>query len=212
MKSKFAVLVIVLGMSAPMFANGVQIDFTIEGEYRVSGGQDYLDATWVLSIYYDPNTPGIIGSDAQGTFGVYQGAIKNWTVSSPVGYLPPTSILGFSEIRIADDYDGSDAWVAFAESYDDGNLNGYFGLRMESMDDPLTGNGLVLPWSLEDFATTPYAFGEWSGKKGDLFFDSYWEGEITGIQVTMNPVPEPATLSLLAVGLIAGAAFRKRFK
>ena len=41
MKSKFAVLVIVFGMTAPMFANGVQVDFTIRGEYGVSGGKNY---------------------------------------------------------------------------------------------------------------------------------------------------------------------------
>lgn len=37
----------------------------------------------------------------------------------------------------------------------------------------------------------------------------------TGVQrlvVEINPVPEPATLSLLAAGLLVGAAFRKRFK
>jgi len=37
----------------------------------------------------------------------------------------------------------------------------------------------------------------------------------TGVQrlvVGINPVPEPGTLSLLAAGLLMGAAFRKRFK
>ena len=48
----------------------------------------------------------------------------------------------------------------------------------------------------------------------NLFSFSNNPGEIVfrGYLTSLNPVPEPATLSLLAAGLLVGAAFRKRFK
>ena len=90
MKSKFAVLLIVLGMGAPMFARGVQVDFTmnfmgtgIPGGYRVTvteGNSIQIfenenNVPWVLSICYDPDTP---DSDPSSNRGMYSGAIQHW--------------------------------------------------------------------------------------------------------------------------------------
>jgi len=39
------------------------------------------------------------------------------------------------------------------------------------------------------------------------------EGDITSVAVrTISSVPEPSTLTLLCIGLLGGATFRKRFK
>jgi len=222
MKAKFLALAIVLGMSAPMFANGVQVDFTIRGDYSavVTEG-DYIEiveannVTWVLSICYDPNTPGSVFSDSQSTFGIYDTAIQNWTVSNPFGFLTPTFIAGGNTIEIQDNFDnlaGGDGWGALADGFDNGNFTGFFALLMRSNDNPLASGALVPPWSVADFVTRSLAFGFWSGNIDAQFVEADWEGEIIDIRVTMKGVPEPATLTLLAAGLLAGAAFRKRFK
>ena len=43
-------------------------------------------------------------------------------------------------------------------------------------------------------------------------YGNLWQGEVEDWKITVNPVPEPATMLLLGSGLVGLAGFRKKFK
>jgi len=77
-------------------------------------------------------------------------------------------------------------------------------------------------WTLNFTGLSAHAFLEQStpgGLAGAMFFsavflgNAYWAPSmVNGEPVDVTPIPEPATLLLLASGLLAGGVLRKRFK
>jgi len=230
MKARLLVLAIVLGMSAPMFASGVQVDFTMGGPYRVTVTEgDSVEIfesfdPWVLSICYDPDTP---DSNTSTTRGAYIGAIQHWTVSNPFGFLTPTFIPDvLNRIDVSNDEpfpppppEGPgdvDIWGAFADGVGDGNFQGFFSIFFRGLGNQLASDALVPPWDITSLTFIAVndggLHGGWSGYIGDAFVEAEWSSLNPDVKVTIKGVPEPGTLSLLAAGLLAGAAFRKRLQ
>ena len=194
MKAKFAVLVIVLGMSAPMFANGVPVVYTASGTLSLQpSGPDSLglnNKAFALSLTIDNTSTSTLGA----TFTAYTSPF----ISAALTITPTGPAASITKLVIGENPPGEDILEfqliiggRFARIF-------YFFPSTE-----WTGQELTSPLGASNPVFANLMVEEDSG------LSVY---TITGGEIQVNAVPEPGTLSLLAAGLLMGAAFRKRFK
>jgi hypothetical protein len=197
MKARFLVLMMVLGlMSVPAFSGSVTVN--LQGIVTSSMGLGLNDGDlFSLAITYESATPDL----DPGNSGFFQNAITRISVDSGTSILD-YDLPGSSQIVISPGF--TDLWLAGVSGFSgpSGSLNlpnlqlsfpsGTFTVPIVSLVPPPGGVSL----------------GGFLVANGTLNNDDSWN--LTGEQ--LHVVPEPATLTLLAVGLIAGAAFRKRLR
>ncbi len=183
MKAKFLALVIVLGMSAPVFANGVPVVYTASGTLSLAGGTDSLlleGKAFTLSLTIDSASTGT----PSGPFATKYTSFISAVLTIPSG--PTASITG---LVIGDAPENTVSFLAIVGS------------------DPVTFSILYAPseWT----GTAPNAPAGATNIIGAEVLATGAAYNISNTQLQVTPVPEPGTLTLLLGGLgVLGVAVR----
>ena len=217
MKARFLALAIVLGLlNVPALGDSVQVVYTFGGTVGLALGQPadgvgLVGATLSLTITADANASPLFVTDP--TRAEYSILGAQLTIAGSTGGVDGIySVLGQDLFILFDDR------VVSSGTVDGFILGGTLGNPFQLV----TGSeiGFIGPsfpittWNTN--LSLPTDFG--GGPQNFLFnvltggqIDRYRLSNLSG-DVSVTTVPEPSTLALLAAGLLAGAAFRKRLK
>jgi len=166
------------------------------------GGTFFYDSTLLLhfsdtindSVFFGPNSPSRTYFFNPGGLGMSFTGILTDSFTND----------NLAQLRVIDGTLGSNFFL------DMRNGNIQFKIALSTTDTTLI-NGLGLPTNL--FVPTPKSGAPFPDEDASAYGPD--NRFVSLLQITgLSPVsvPEPATLTLLAAGLLAGAAFRKRFK
>jgi len=241
MKSKSLVLAIVLGVvSAPTLADSVDlVTFAYTGIMTsVVDTNSALDSSIFIgqsfsgSYTFDPTTPDRNPSDVRGDYEWRDDFLRGFTAEFSIGNytfgLSPLAPSG-GVIVLDDAPSGPPDNRRLEDGY---NVSGQL-VQVSGPFFPLPGgrdpdaptqqqaNWQIILNSLSDLSiitsdALPTVAPDINLFETNIFSFTNNPGEIQIIgsltSLSITSVPEPGTLSLLAAGLLAGAAFRKRFK
>jgi len=232
MKVRFLVLAIVLGLvSVAALADSVGlVTFTYTGivgsVMAVNGALDssiFVGQSFSGSYTFDPTTPDPFFND-NSNIGHYL-----WNNATVMGFTADFSIGNYAfglspidpsgQVTISDNNGPilpnniiEDAYIAAGQLVQTsgplfplagGQANWGISFKTETNLAVITSDALpIIPPDISLFETNVFSF---TNNPGEIVI----KGVITSLEVAS--VPEPATLTLLAGGLLAGVAFRKRF-
>jgi len=232
MKARFLVLAIVVGlMSGPALGGSVDlVTFAYTGIVTslidTNGALDssiFIGQSFSGSYTFDPTTPDITLSDEQGNYQWLNPSLRGFTADFFIGNYAfglspsfPSGAVGvkdnapFGPINQLEDlYQANGQLVQTSGPFfplPGGNPQGIWTIVLQNTTDlsVITSDALpIVPPDINLFEMNRFSFQ-----------NNTAEIDIRGFLTSLNPapVPEPATLSLLGIGLLAGAALRKRFK